>query len=138
MKNKVFLSLIEQVIMLLVFALAAAICVQIFLLSNQLSWNEYDQNQSMIKTINAAETLKSCNGNYEMLVQLLGATSNETHLELYYDDNWNSTAHERSEYQLQIYPLTSDNDLLGTAKLLTKNKSGDVLFTMTVAWQEVS
>ncbi len=59
MKNKAFLILMEQLVMLLVFALAAALCLQIFVKANEFSEEIDRREQGAFLAQTAAELLKS-------------------------------------------------------------------------------
>ena len=46
MKNSAFLALMEQMVMTLVFALSAALCLQVFVLSEQMSLRSEAQSHA--------------------------------------------------------------------------------------------
>jgi type II secretory pathway pseudopilin PulG len=56
--------MVEQIIMLLVFALASAICLQVFVKADRQSQRNAAQSQAALTAQNAAETLKSTAGDY--------------------------------------------------------------------------
>ena len=62
MRSKAPLVLMEQLVMVLVFALAAALCVQVFVLSDQTSRNYAARDRAAVAAQNAAEQLKGCGG----------------------------------------------------------------------------
>lgn len=62
MKNKAPLSLIEEMIMTLVLALAAAICLMVFAFSDNVSNESKERDEAVFKVQNAAECLISGNG----------------------------------------------------------------------------
>ena len=64
MKSRAPLVMMEQLVMVLVFALAAAVCVRIFALSDRLSLENETRDRAVTAVQNAAETLKACRGNY--------------------------------------------------------------------------
>ena len=59
MKDKTPLLLIEQLIMILVFALTAALCLRGFAYADGLSEQIYQQEQAAVLAQSAAETLKA-------------------------------------------------------------------------------
>lgn len=65
MKHKVSLQLMEQLMMLLVFALAAALCLQVFARSGEISRETARRDQAVILAGNAAEILKATEGDAE-------------------------------------------------------------------------
>ena len=60
MRSKAPLVLMEQLVMVLVFALAAALCVQVFVLSDQTSRSHEARDRAVVAAQNAAENLKGC------------------------------------------------------------------------------
>lgn len=58
MKSKAPLVLMEQLVMVLVFALSAAVCLQVFALSGGLSRTCEARDRAVVIAQNAAETLK--------------------------------------------------------------------------------
>ncbi len=59
MKSKASLLLMEQLVMLLVFAIAAALCLGVFVRANQISEELTRRDEAVILAQNAAELLKS-------------------------------------------------------------------------------
>ena len=59
MRSKAPLVLMEQMVMLLVFALAAALCMQAFVKSDQLSQQIVDRDQAVSLCQNAAEAIRA-------------------------------------------------------------------------------
>ena len=72
MRNKAPLSLMEQLCMLLVFALSAALCLQVFVLSARMSRNMEAQGQAVRAVQNTAETVKYCRADVSRYPELLG------------------------------------------------------------------
>ena len=68
MRSKTPLALMEQVVMVLVFALAAALCLQVFVFSNQMSEKNRDTDRAVVLAQNTAELLKACGGVEEAAV----------------------------------------------------------------------
>lgn len=65
MKNKGSLMLMELLIMILVFALAAALCLQLFVRANILSARTARTEDAFLLAANAAEVLKATGGDFE-------------------------------------------------------------------------
>lgn len=59
MKNRATLTLMELLLMVLVFALAAAVCLQLFAAAGRLSGEISRQDQAVLLAQNAAEALKA-------------------------------------------------------------------------------
>ena len=59
MKNRATLTLMEQLVMILVFALAAVICLQVFVTASKKSRDSEDRDRAVIIAQNAAEVMKA-------------------------------------------------------------------------------
>ena len=59
MRSKSPLALMEQVIMVLVFALAAALCLRVFVFSDLASTRNEAVDRAVLECQNAAETMKA-------------------------------------------------------------------------------
>ena len=117
MKHRASLSLLEQVLMLLVFAVAAVVCLQAFAWSGQTSRSMERQDQALILAQNAAETLKHTHD------------SDET-AKIFEEQARNNG------WTLTITPTDSDRDLLSTAVVEIRD-GAQCLARLPVAWQEV-
>ena len=62
MKGKASLLLMEQLVMILVFALAAALCLQVFVKAGEISEETARRDQAVILARNGAEVLKATHG----------------------------------------------------------------------------
>lgn len=128
MKSKSPLALMELLVMVLVFALAAALCLRAFALSDKLSDGNETRDRAVVAVQTAAEILKSCGGDYERAAALLEGVWAEGML----------SVHTHPDFSLHITPEDSGDPLLGTARVAAfSHREEDVLFELTVAWQEV-
>ena len=64
MRSKAPLVLIEQMVMLLVFALASALCLQAFVKSDAISVRSEEKGRAAIAAQNAAEVIRHKGGDY--------------------------------------------------------------------------
>lgn len=138
MKNKAPLSLMEQLIMLLVFALSVALCLQIFVFSAQISRRCEAQGHAVTAVQNTAETLKFCRGDVSCYRQFLGGSGNAQQWEIGYDENWDATSSKQAVYRILITPEPTSLSTLGRASIRALTETGQELFSVTVSWQEVT
>lgn len=138
MKNKAPLALMEQMVMLLVFALAAALCLQVFVLSDWISLCCEARDHAVTAVQNTAEILKSYAGDTEACEALLGGTGDDSLWQIGYDSDWRQVPPEQAEYQILVTPVQTDSPLLGAAAVSAQTAEGDLLFQVTVSWQEVA
>ena len=139
MRSKSPLTLMEQLVMVLVFALAAALCLQIFVFADQISKRNEKIDRAVLVCQNAAETIKvSSLGD---AAPLLGGTFSGDILTVCYDEDWLPTENETNyAYLLRAETIPSPVAGLGKARVWVtpSGKPEESLFELTVAWQEVS
>lgn len=128
MKNKATLSLIEQVIMILVFAVSAAISLRIFAYGESLSKEKANMDKAVLMAQNAAETITAVSGDFDAAAEMLGAERTENGFEQLQED-------EESAFQLKVERNESSNPLLGEAGI-TVCSEGKELYTLRICWQE--
>ncbi|MCI8538832.1 MAG: hypothetical protein HFF18_09275 [Oscillospiraceae bacterium] len=139
MRSKAPLAMMEQMIMLLVFALAAALCLQAFVKSDALSRASEDRDRAMTLCQNAAEAVRRCQGNMEQAAALLdGARYDGAGLMADYDQDW-EPAGETMRYTLGAARLDSGVNGLGKAQVWVRDEAEEQeIFRLEVAWQEVN
>ena len=136
MRSKTPLAMMELLVMLLVFALAAAVCVQVFVFADGDSRRDAARDRALAEVQNAAECLKSLRGDYEAAAQALGGTWDGVCWTIAWDDGWTQTSGGEA-YRLEVLPETPATALLGAAELTVYTAAGDALCTLRTAWQEV-
>ena len=71
MRTKAPLVMLEQVVMLLVFALAAALCLRAFVQADSMSKTNAARDEAMVQVQQAAEVVKHCRGDLEQAEDIL-------------------------------------------------------------------
>ena len=127
MKNKAPLALIELTVMVLIFAVSAALCLQAFVWSDLTSAKLADRDTAILQTETVAEVVKACRGDFDAAAEILGGESMDDGLLVYFEDGFCASA------QL----IDSGQPLLGTAEVTVCDSEGQELFGLTVCWQEV-
>ena len=121
MKHRTPLVLMELVVMLLVFSLAAGLCMQGFAWADTQSLEENQKDRAFLQLQNAAEQLKA------------GEEVAET---LLFDENWQSTQ-KNPVYVMKLTRLEREVPYLAAAQLEITDRDGKSLGKLTVSWQEV-
>ena len=139
MKSKTPLTLMELLVMLLIFSIAAALCVQIFVTSDRWARENELQDRAILSAQNAAELLKLSGGNLEAASNLLGGTvSDETWMLLFDEEGQLVAQTDEAVYDIIVEKTNSGQDLLGTAAVTARTvPESEELFRITAAWQEV-
>lgn len=131
MKSKAPLVLMEQLLMVLVFALAAALCLRVFVLAEQMSRQNELRDQATVTCQTMAETLKHYKGNYAAAAASAGG--------VWDGSTWGLNGGKSpadGTYVAFAIPTDTGNALLGGAEITAMTEDGDWLFDLTVAWQE--
>ena len=144
MKSKAPLLLMEQMVMLLVFALAAALCLQAFVSSDGASSRSEQRDRAVTLCQEAAEVIRHGGGDpehalsraAELLDTAYGGYSEAYPLQINYNEDWTRSEDRNYAYCLRAHGLESE--VPGLCKALVKvTDSTDTrtLFELEVAWQ---
>lgn len=115
MKSKTTLSLIEEVIMVLVFAIATAVCLRIFVHSNSLAASHEMKDAAVSEVRNAVEVLKQTHGDCEKAREYADASG---------------------PFVLYIDELDSGSEYLGKARVYVTSGTEEI-YSLVASWQEV-
>lgn len=147
-RGKAPLVLMEQLAMLLVFALAAAVCLRIFVASDQLSLQLQDRDRAALLCQNTAELLRANGGDVEdALTQVGGAAPGRREgfgCFALYGPDWSEFVPDgarSASYTLRVQALDSGVSGLGKAEIEAyrwQNGEMESLFRLETAWQEVT
>ena len=121
--------------MVLVFALAAALCLRAFVLADGISRRVEATDRAVLWAESAADTLKARDGDLAQAAAELGGNLDGQRWIIPLDETWQETAGE-STYTLTAQPIQSGQPLLGRAQIDVAQKNGDSLFSLEVCWQE--
>ena len=136
MRDRSLLPMMEQLIMLVVFALSAVLCVQAFVLADRTSRQCEERDRAMVEAQNAAEKIKSVRGDLSLAAACYGGTENGLMWGWSLDEDWQE-AQEDLTYHVLVTPLETENPLLGSAEVTIYGEEGQTLAALPVAWQEV-
>lgn len=128
MKNKASLVLMEQLVMILVFSVAAALCLRIFVWSDRTSREMELRDRAVVLCQNAAEIIKA-EASLEAGAQRLNADMQGNHWSCVHgEDLW-----------LELEEKKAGIHGLGAAEIRARSvKTEEILFSVTVGWQEVA
>ena len=143
-RSKAPLSLMEQLIMVFVFAFAAAVCLQAFVYSDNLSKDGTAREMAATRATEVAEVCKSCRGDLDKAAAQLAGTIVPT-------DGGNSLEKAYDEDGLRVVLDTPTTESLTGDVAFQKarvsvweipeesntkpNQENTPVYTMTVAWQ---
>lgn len=125
-RSKAPLALMEQSIMILVFALASAVCLQAFVYSNNLSKKGDRTEIAMNKAQAVTEYCKDNHGNLDKVCEILGGER---------QDNGLVISYEEEEMKL-ILEMTERTDYTEKAVIRVCELDGGEIYRMETAWQK--
>lgn len=147
MRSKAPLALMEQLVMILVFALASALCLRVFVFSDRTSRRIEAEERASAVAQSAAEAIKYEGSNGMDAASALKAAADRIEgsckkgvLTVYYDKDWDASDEDACAYRLSAEEVESDADGLCVVRVtVTENTDGDgedgALFEIDVAWQ---
>ena len=143
--RKTGLFLMELIIAILFFSLAAAICIQLFVKSHMISERSIALNHSILLAQNTAEIFYATNGDPEKMASLLGCgessdtaaiadSDNASTLTLFYTDKFDrlDPAQAASAVFQQTISLYADSDpaLITCHVVISEPSSGAVIYSL--------
>ena len=147
MRSKAPLALMEQAVMVLVFALAAVLCLRVFVWSDRTSELGSAKDSAVIAAQTAAEVIKNEGKSGKSEAEVLGAVAERLggrydaasgELVISYLGDWKTAAEsENAAYRLTVTPAESRGERLGEVHIdVTEISGGEVLFGIDAAWQK--
>lgn len=136
MKNKSFLLLLEQMCMILLFALAAALTLRGFALSGEMTRESRRLSDAALMAQNMAEVLKQTEGDPDRTAALLGGTADSADGTADSADRCVVCTDPENRFTLTARITDTENPLLGTAEIRAVDGDGTLLYSLTVCWQK--
>ena len=125
-RSKAPLALMEQIIMIFVFALAAAVCLQAFVYSDTLSKKGEQRDLAVTRAQKLAEYCKAEQGNLDEVSRIFPATRKEDGLSVRYPE-------EKMRMYLRV--IQSD-EYYEKAIISVEDEKGEEIFSIQTAWQK--
>ena len=136
MKSKAPLALMEQMVMLLVFALAAALCLQAFVKSDEISNTGAARDRAAVLCQSVAEVIRSVGGEpahaLSSAAKRLNCRYDQGLLWMDYDEDWNDGS--EGVYRLTAQAIPSGVPGLRSVRVAVE-RDGELLFELNTAWQ---
>lgn len=125
-RSKAPLALMEQIIMILVFALTAAVCLQAFVYSNTLSKRGENENLAAAHVQEVVEHCKMLSGDLDQVCGSLSGERTESGLKVYYEE----------DRMTVILAITDSSQWLEKARVSVELEDGQEIFSLDTAWQK--
>ena len=145
MRNKSSLTLLEIIIMVMVFALAAALCLRAFVYSKKLSAQDKIRVLAERQVQTAAEVIKAAKGDAKTAAAILSGMGQEGNaftldngFELLYNQDWKPhpvVSGYHCHYVIRVE--VSKDGYLGKAVITALDSTGTELYSLVSSWQEL-
>ena len=139
MKSRTTLSLMELTLMLLLFAMTAAVCLRAFALSDRLSRQAEQRDRAVLWAQTMAETWKAMGGDLEQAEVLYGKNDGADGWTVCLDGDWAWTEDAGSAvYRAELREEPGDG-LLQKARITGRELEGDrCIYELEAAGQEAA
>ena len=137
-RSKSTLFLIEQLIVIAVFAICAVACISILTAAYFNANDSKSTSHATLRAESAAEVFKANSGDISAVSAILGGTRGERSgypgVSVYYDNEWQPSNEENASYILHIgYYPTGLNNALVVANLTVDRITGEELVAFQLA-----
>ena len=138
-RSKSTLFLIEQLIVIAVFAICAAACISILTNAFFMARDSRDISNALLVGESVAESFKAASGDFDRAAQLSGASTvridGTEAIIMFFDSHWQVSTESEAEYVLHLKPdnHSTQNPNLLTTSLTVTRISGDNLITFPLA-----
>ena len=139
-RSRATLFLIEQLIVIAVFALSAAACARILTAAYFDASTAKDLSYAILAAENGADSYKATNGDLGSVARLLGGATGtvdgSTAVIVHYDKDWQVTNESEATYRLTLQNGTQESELVIRGELTVVKFSGstaDTILEITVA-----
>ena len=126
------LFLMEVLVAILIFAIAASICVRIFVYADSVSDTSTALNNAVIKAETCAECFKATSGNTKEIASILQYSCENNTVFAYYDIDWLQTTKEKSAYTLVLTCIKGKNNQID-GDIIIKDKYQSKVYALSLA-----
>ena len=139
MRNRTTLSLMELTLMLLLFAMTAAVCLRAFALSDRLSRQAEQRDRAVLWAQTMAETWKAMGGDLEQAEVLYGKNDGADGWTVCLDGDWAWTEDAGSAVYRAELREEPEEGLLQKARITVRElEGGRCIYELEAACQEAA
>ncbi|MBR2122948.1 MAG: hypothetical protein IJ930_08520 [Lachnospiraceae bacterium] len=142
MKNRTLLSLIEMLIMVMVFSVSAAICLRAFVFADRTSRSTENIAEAALRAQSAAELMQRFHGSAGEAAAVFGGSvdnGSDPDDNLWtagFDEDWKLTGPLAGAAFVLEAEETGGTDLLGEGTVRVRYADGGLIFEIPVCWQK--
>ena len=124
-RSRTTLFLMELILMTLVFALATAVCLRVFVFADLTSENSRNLSNAALQAQSVAECWKASGGDLQQTAHLLSARPDGQTLRLLWDQDWQEVDSGKWRFLL----ILTETELK-CAKIEVRNAAGERIFSL--------
>lgn len=135
-RSRSTLFLIEQLIVIAVFAVCAAACTKILTSAYFSTKDSRDLSNAIHAAESCAESFKATGGDFAETAKILGGSSSaggSSAAVIYYNERWLSCNENEALYKLRLNETMVDDEYLSEATLSIEKITGEVIISFPVA-----
>ena len=136
-RSRSTLFLIEQLIVIAVFAICAAACARILTAAHFNAIDSRDISNAILKAENGAESFKASGGDLALTADILGGTfdSGNNAVIIYFDQQWHISDRANADFVLQLVGTNRAPSPFSpvTGELTVERLNGDQLIAFPIA-----
>lgn len=126
------LFMTELILVLFFFSVAAAVCLQVFGKAALISERSEKLKLALNSTENLAQLLKDADGDMAVLTEYDPWLENGETLALYHNQEGEPCSREEAYYSMEVELGNAEG--LHTANLVSRDMSGEEIYSLTVKW----
>jgi hypothetical protein len=127
----------EQAVAIAVFAVCAAVCVKILVVSHIMATNAIDTRDALLVAENAAESFKAFSGDVNAVARVMGGEvcASSGDVVVFYDGDWQPVTEASADFVLRLTPLGSEPTLRLAEVTVEKRDTGREMVALAAAAQ---
>ena len=127
------LFLLELMIAILLFCLAATICVQVFVKSHTIQEESTELNRAVLASASVAEILRSQDTSYPVFPEEFSPEQIDANTFcMYFDETWAPASSSDARYTLLLDMQQEDTMLVGAITVYRNTHADTPIYTLTV------
>ena len=134
-RSKSTLFLMEQIVVIAVFAICAAVCVKILALSYIMTVDAVDTRNALLAAESAAESHKAFAGDMSRIAAVLSGSAqySEGTLRVFYDQYWQPASEEGAAFVLYLVRSDGGQSVIFADISVRRTLTSDELIRLTAA-----
>ena len=132
-RSRATLFLMEQIVVITVFAVCAAVCVKILAVSFLMTVDAVDTKNALLAAESAAESHKAFAGETNKIADILGGYSNGLGVVVYFDSDWQPVPETYASFVLRLTRHEEESSVILSDITVMRVMEDDELIRLTTA-----